>query len=137
MIVVDSSLLVMYFSREPGWRRAREILLEPVVTLDLAVKEVANALWKKVLRGEMRLELALRLVGDLASGEAIPLYRQEPLIGEALRAAAAERVTVYDALFIVLADRLRARLATVDEKQARAARRLGVETILVKALPEG
>ncbi|NOZ89193.1 MAG: type II toxin-antitoxin system VapC family toxin [Crenarchaeota archaeon] len=135
MIVVDSSVLVMYFSREPGWRRARELLLEPVVTLDLAVKEVANALWKKVLKGELPLEAAARVVEDLASGRALPLYRQEPLVVRSLEIAARLRVTVYDALFIALAERLHASLATADERQAHAARRLGVETLLLAGAP--
>jgi predicted nucleic acid-binding protein len=44
----DSSALVKYYAREPGWERVRKVVLEDVVTLELAVIEVANALWKKV-----------------------------------------------------------------------------------------
>jgi len=63
--VVDSSALVKYFSREVGWEKAREIVLEGMLTLDLAIKEVVSALWRKVLRGEMGFELALKIVRDL------------------------------------------------------------------------
>jgi len=49
--VIDSSTLVKYFSHEAGWEKAREIILEGMLTLDLAIKEVVSALWKKVLRG--------------------------------------------------------------------------------------
>jgi predicted nucleic acid-binding protein len=42
--VIDSSALIKYFSREEGWERVREVMLEGVVTLDLAIKELSNAL---------------------------------------------------------------------------------------------
>ena len=50
MKVIDSSALIKYFSCEEGWERVREVMLEGVVTLDLAIKELLNALWKKVRR---------------------------------------------------------------------------------------
>ncbi|WP_143522107.1 type II toxin-antitoxin system VapC family toxin [Pyrodictium delaneyi] len=43
----------------------------------MSVKEVANALWKKTLRGEMNSDDAAKIVADLASGT-VPLYSQEP-----------------------------------------------------------
>jgi len=125
--VIDLSILVMYFSREPGWESAERILLEEIVTLDLAVKEVANALWKKVIRREMSLENAVSIVEDLVS-DVIPLYRQERFLPEALRIAARNHITVYDSLFIALAKDLGAVLVTLDKKQADAASREGVET---------
>ncbi len=127
MKVIDSSILVVYFSREPGWENAERILLEEIVTLDLAVKEVANALWKKVIRREMSLENAVSIVEDLVSG-VIPLYRQERFLPEALRIAARNHITVYDSLFIALAKDLGAVLVTLDKKQADAANREGMET---------
>jgi len=128
--VIDSSVLVKYFSGEPGWERAEQALLDVVVTLPLAVKEVANALWKKVLRGELGPEAARRVATDLALG-AVPLYRQEPLMARALELALEARITVYDALFIALAEHLGAPLVTADRRQAEAARRLGLEVELV------
>jgi predicted nucleic acid-binding protein len=40
-----------------------------VITLDLAIKEIINALWKKVSRNEMSFELALKIVKDLVEGK--------------------------------------------------------------------
>jgi len=40
--VIDSSTLVKYFLREAGWEKSREIILEDVLTLDLAIKEVMS-----------------------------------------------------------------------------------------------
>ena len=71
MRVIDSSSLVKYFSREEGWRKVGEYLLEGVVSTDLVVKEVGNALWKKIIRGEMTLEIAQEILRGLAKGTAI------------------------------------------------------------------
>ena len=60
MRAIDSSVIVKYFSREPGWEKAKQVLLEGVVTLNLSAKELANALWKKVVRNEMSYEVAAR-----------------------------------------------------------------------------
>ncbi|MEM3078142.1 MAG: hypothetical protein QXR38_01440 [Nitrososphaerales archaeon] len=47
MRVIDSSALVKFFSREEGWDRVEEVILEGVMSFDLSIKEVVNALWKK------------------------------------------------------------------------------------------
>ena len=44
MRVIDSSALIKYFTREEGWEKVREILLNGAITLDLAVKELGSAL---------------------------------------------------------------------------------------------
>lgn len=133
--VIDSSVLVWYLSREPGWEAAREALLEPAVTLPLAVKEAANALWKKARRGELDPDAAEMILKDLAEG-VIPLEEQEPLVPRAYRIAVQEGITVYDALFIALAERLHAGLITADRRQAEAAERIGVEVRLLRYPPE-
>ncbi len=131
MIVIDSSVLVMYFAREPGWKKAREVILQGPITLDLAVKEVANALWKKARRGEISIEDAITIVEDLARGDAVLLEPQQPYIVEAFRIAFETGITVYDALFIALARKRGLVLATADVKQAEVAQRLGVRVELV------
>jgi predicted nucleic acid-binding protein len=81
--VIDSSTLVKYLSREAGWEKTREIILEGVITLDLAIKEIINALWKKVSRNEMSFELALKIVKDLVEGKPFPIESQEQYLVEA------------------------------------------------------
>ena len=49
MRVIDSSVLVKYFSREKGWEKARKYIVEGAMTLDLAIKEVSNTLRKRPL----------------------------------------------------------------------------------------
>ncbi len=105
MRVIDSSTLIKYLSREVGWKRAREIILGGVLTLDLAIKGVASALWKKVLRGEMSFEPTLKIVRDLVEGKQFPLESQEEYLAEAFEISVKSGVTIYDALFIALAKR--------------------------------
>lgn len=131
MIVIDSSVLVKFFSREEGWKQARRFIEEGAITVDMAVKEVANALWKKVLQGDMELSTALEIVSDLSRGDVVRLVDQKELLGEALKLAAKTRITVYDALFIVLAKRMGLKLVTADRRQAKAAEEAAVEVILL------
>ncbi len=51
VIVVDPSILVKIVAREEGWEEALKLLEEGAMTLDLAVKEAANALREKGVEG--------------------------------------------------------------------------------------
>jgi predicted nucleic acid-binding protein len=46
--VIDSSALAKFLLKEEGWRDLRNVVLEKPYTLDLSIKEVANALWRRV-----------------------------------------------------------------------------------------
>ena len=131
MRVIDSSSLVKFFSREEGWDKVAEVMKEGVVTLDLGIKEVANALWKKILRNEIALNTALTIIRDLAEEKAIPIIDQGKLLAKALSLAVNEKITVYDALFIVAAKEMRTELVTSDRKQIEVAARNGVKTIFI------
>jgi len=132
VIAADSSLLVKFFSKEEGWGEAKKVIEQGVVSLDLAVKEVANALWKKVLRKELAESDAVSLILDLASGEVVKLYDQDRYLKEAFQMAVRHRITVYDALFISLAKMENLELATCDRKQALSAEKEGVNVKLIE-----
>ncbi|RLE73644.1 MAG: PIN domain nuclease [Thermoprotei archaeon] len=127
MRAIDASALVKYFSRERGWERVSELVLEGVASVELVVKEVANSLLKKVRRGEMSAEVALELV------EAVPkivkIEPQAPLVPRALRLALEHSITVYDALYVALAESRGLELITCDVRQASAAERVGVRVL--------
>ena len=131
MRVADSSAIVKYYVHEPGWERVREIMKEGVVTLNFAIIEIANALWRKIMRSEMSVDIAKEIVEDLVIRRAIPLEPFENYITEALKISAQRRVTVYDALFIAFALKKGLELVTVDEKQAEVAKVLGIGVVLV------
>ena len=132
--VVDSSVLAKYLLKEEGWRKAGLVLRERPYTLDLAVKEAANALWKRVtLLGDIGVEKALTLLEDLLRlRRLLRIEPQEAYLQTAFRIAVDRRVTVYDALFIAQAKEKKATLVTSDEKQYRVAQELGVTVELVE-----
>ena len=131
MRVIDSTAIVKYFSREPGWEKVKQVLLEGVVTLDLSVKELANALWKKVVRNEMSYEVAQEIIRDMVEGKALRMESQENHLVDAFKIAVEANITVYDALFIALAKKKELELVTCDAAQAKAARKLGVKVLML------
>jgi predicted nucleic acid-binding protein len=128
--VIDSSALVKYFAREEGWERVRELILEGVVTLDLAIKEVANALWRKVKRGDMSVDVALEIIRDLSESKAVKVMGQDEYIEDAFRIALEYGITVYDSLFIALAERLGVELVTCDGVQGEKAVARGINVVM-------
>lgn len=131
MIVIDSSALAKYLLREDGWREVRKYLEEGCVTLDLAIKEVVNALWKRVVMGHLDEGYAKEVVRSFLESGIVKVEGQGQLLEEALSVAVRRKMTVYDSMFIVLAKRRGLPLLTSDRGQAEAAREEGVETILL------
>mgnify|MGYP001626454639 CR=1 FL=1 len=131
MRVIDSSALIKYFTRESNWDKVKELMSEGVISLDLAIKELANALWKKILRKEIDLGIAVEILKDLIENKPILIEHQENYLIEALDIAIKHRITIYDALFIVLAKKKSMELITSDETQARVAQTNGVRVIIV------
>jgi len=129
--VADSSALVKYFSREEGWEKVREMILEGLVSLPLSIKEVANALWKKALNEEIKIEDVEKILDGLCHSNTIKFENQERYLISAFKTATKNKVTVYDALFIELSKHLKAELITSDLKQAEIAKKEGVKTIIV------
>jgi predicted nucleic acid-binding protein len=129
--VIDSSALIKYFSREEGWENVREVMLEGVVTLDLAIKELSNALWKKVRRAEMSIDIARSILEDLITNKAIPIESEDKYLDKAFEIAVEHGITVYDSLFIAMALKRSLDLITCDENQASIARKLGVKTLTI------
>jgi len=129
--LIDSSALIKYFSREEGWERVREVMLEGVVTLDLAIMELSNALWKKVRRAEMSIDIARSILEDLITNKAIPIESEDKYLDKAFEIAVEHGLTVYDSLFIAMALKRSLDLITCDENQASIARKLGVKTLTI------
>ncbi len=131
MKVIDSSALVKYFSREEGWQKVEEHILDGVITLDLAVKEIANALWKKALKSEVEEHLVREILNDLIKARAIKIMSQDEFIIDAFELAVKHQITIYDALFIAFAKRLKLSLITSDTRQAKIAKEEGIEVLVV------
>lgn len=131
MRVIDTSSLVKYFSKENGWEKVRDYMLYGVITVDLAIKEIANALWKKVLKEEMPVNIATQILSDLLSGNAIATLDEKKYLMKALNIAIQHKVTIYDALFIVATLENNLELITSDEKQKNVAEKLGIKVVYI------
>jgi len=129
--VIDSSSLVKFFSKEEGWEKVAQIIKEGVITLDLSIKEIANALWKKILIGEMNENIAIKILYDLLKGEAIIIVNQDEYLIEAFKIANRNKITIYDSLFIALAKSKNLELVTSDKKQYEIAKNEGVNSLFV------
>ena len=113
-------------------KRIMEILREKPYTIELAVKEVANSIWKRVkLLKDIDENKALTILGDLLklTRTALRIEPQDIYLGQALEIALKNDATIYDSLFIAQALTKKAILVTSDKKQAQIASRLGIRSI--------
>ncbi|MFO8070964.1 MAG: type II toxin-antitoxin system VapC family toxin [Polyangia bacterium] len=129
-VVVDASVAVKWLVAEDSEQvdAARRLLLEDhdLLAPELLLAEAANAIWKKLRRGQVTREQ-----GDLAA-EALPRFfnhteKMERLIRPAWRIAAERNHPVYDCVYMALAEKARASLATFDERLASLARETGMD----------
>jgi len=105
-------------------------LEEGCVTIDLAIKETINALWKRVVMGDIDEGYAKEVVRSFLESGVVKVEEQDQLLEEAFSIAVKRRMTVYDSAFIALAKRKGLPLLTSDRKQAEVAEEEDVKTIL-------
>lgn len=123
-VVVDSSVGLKWYVPEVHSGEAVRLLgeaFEPHVPGHFYV-EVASTLWKKVvLRGELTEEQARDLRNALDEVPALS-HPTAGLLDEAFEIALATRRTIYDCLYIALAERLGCVAVTADAKLYNATR---------------
>jgi len=121
VFIVDASVVVKWFVPEVHSEAARRLLTLPHEFLapDLLFAETANTIWKKIRRGELKLEEGRRLVADIGR-IAVETVSCRALAEDAHALANATGRTVYDALYVALAVRLDTCLITADDRLAAA-----------------
>ncbi|MDY6918242.1 MAG: type II toxin-antitoxin system VapC family toxin [Chloroflexota bacterium] len=126
MVVIDASLAAKWLLPEVHSDKAyilarswAEQGIQPIAPYLMPV-EVANALHRRVMRKEVSVDVATRLLDSLlASG--IELLEQPHLHSRALELASQLRQdAAYDAHYLALAEILRCELWTADERFYRA-----------------
>ena len=124
IIVVDASVAVKWVIPEvlsdqaESLRGRADRLLAP----DLLLPEAANALWKKLTRGEITAREAAQAI-DLLMQSGLDLRPSGPLLGRALTLARRLRHPVYDCIYLALTQAEGATLITADQRLlARVAR---------------
>ncbi len=119
------TLLAGLVSQPPAWE---------LWTPDFYLIECANALWKEVrFHGLPQADARSQL--SYLTHLAIKITPSSALISRALDIGMAQMTTVYDALYIALADSLSCELITDDAKQATAAKALGVKLTPITDFP--
>jgi predicted nucleic acid-binding protein len=114
--VADSSYLIEGILRDAALLE-NEILVSP----DLALYEVVNALWKHetLLRDLKDPQERIELLLGLVSNERVQLVRPDRrLLNETYALSAKHGLSIYDSVFITLALQLKMELATFDSKQS-------------------
>ncbi len=132
LIVVDASAACELLLRGPHEQRLIELVLSEGASVhapDLVSVEVTHVIRRKAVTGEISVQRADEIREDLAD---LPMhcYPSRPLLDRAW--ALRDNITVYDALYVALAEALEATLVTADHALARAAARtsaISIETI--------
>jgi predicted nucleic acid-binding protein len=127
-LVIDASVAVKWILPEPGsddaaaLRTADADLIAP----SLVVAEIGNAIWKAARRGDIgRSDAAKALRTAVAHFSAIMPF--DDLAETAIEMAIDLRHPIYDCLYLALARRENAPLATADEAMVAAARKAKVK----------
>ncbi|MCL5068524.1 MAG: type II toxin-antitoxin system VapC family toxin [Thaumarchaeota archaeon] len=126
--IIDSSALTKYVAKERDWAKIEKYLAS-ADSLELALIETGNALWKKTLKKEIDLETTKKIV-QILSGS-IWFLDQQKYVARALEIAVKYRITVYDSLFVACAEMENSDLISCDGRQIEVAEELGIKTISV------
>lgn len=128
MLLTDSSAIVKFVSKEPGWESIAGYMGDSL-SLSLSVAELGSALRKKVIKKEVRQAAASNIINEYAQHTV--LLDQNRYIGTALDIAIKNNLSIYDSLFIAAAAEEGYDLLTCDNKQSKIAKKIGVSTISV------
>lgn len=126
MVVVDASVALKWVLDESGQADALALLDEDILHApDFLLIEVANVLWSKVRRRVIDRAQA-DAAYDAIAGVPMAYTTMSELALPARSLAHALDLSVYDALYAALAQRLRCALATADVRLARAVEASGI-----------
>ena len=133
MIAIDASSLAKYILREENWEEVRKYLLKESCSLNLALAEVSNAIWKhNMLYGKVSKKQANKMFKALEKlRDVVILEPFEKYLGNAVKIAVDKKITVYDALYIAQA-KVIGKLLTSDDRQRKIAKELGIDVIFIE-----
>lgn len=130
-MVLDPSVAVRWLVQEVGTAEAVALLDEPLAwrAPRLLLTEAASALRRKASGNEIRVDIALQAIQalvDAVDDGVIRLADDEDLVIAALTLALAAGHKLPDCLYVALAEREGAGLATADRQLAALARSRGI-----------
>jgi predicted nucleic acid-binding protein len=124
-VVADSSVVAKWVLPEADTPLAERVLTDTaaaggrVIVLDLALVEVANAIWKRCHRKPIA-PADVPVLFQLLTRHPLRVEPALPLVAQALDVATRYDRAVYDALFVALARQLGVRGVTADDPLAQA-----------------
>jgi predicted nucleic acid-binding protein len=131
-LIVDASVAVRWYLLEDGVATAETILHrdEDLIAPEIVLAEIGNAVWKRVRKNEVSVEDATEIIARATSVFAT-LVPIRMLAIDAMRISGQFDHPIYDCLYIALAIREGATLATADRKMAALAEQAGVAVEMV------
>lgn len=134
MIVIDASSLAKYILREENWKDVRKYLEnEDVFSLNLALAEISNAVWKhyalhkKISRKEAKTIFeAIKILKDVVFFEPMEKY-----LGKAMKISIERKIPIYDSLYISQAINY-GKIITSDKLQAKIANKMDIKVEYVE-----
>jgi len=116
-LVVDASVAAQWLVPDNNTAEALQILqLVPfLIAPELLLAEVANTLWKRVQRGELSRTEGEALITAFLTIP-VDIYPHIPLLPLAWNIATATGITIYDSLYVALANTKQAPLITADKR---------------------
>ena len=119
-VVVDASVAAKWVLNEPDSEAARRIFERgPLLVPDLLWAELGSLLWRRQCVGEFSVADARMMLLDLRK---LPVksYAINPLLPLAFEIALAIDHSVYDCVYLALADRENCRVVTADRRLRNA-----------------
>lgn len=116
-LVVDASVAVKWFLPEPDSGEALRLAAAPFVPIapSLLWSELANAVWKRIRRGEVELSVWPAMADTLSLAVEFRIVRPE-LLGKAIGIAVEFSHPVYDCQYLALAIEEDAPIVTADRR---------------------
>jgi predicted nucleic acid-binding protein len=129
--LIDASALASYVLKEEGSGKIREYLAQGVMSVELVIKETANAILmatKRKMIGSQQFEIYLGALKALLKSN-IKLVDQRDILEESFKIALKNDLTIYDAIYITSAKKQKIPLLTCDKRQAKVAKGEGIDVI--------
>lgn len=121
LFIIDASVGVKWFFREPGSEQSLQFLRRfnrneiRLVVPEIFYLEVASACWKSIRRREVPFEVGIANLDDLLD-LSLETYSDRELSDVALENALRFGVSVYDAIYLSLAEVYAAPFFTADRE---------------------
>jgi len=118
-VILDSSVIAAIFFKEDSSEKAEKAAESyELITVDLAIAEVANVAWKRVMFFDESKEIALKALRrstNFITG-ACEVISTRKLLEDAFAIAIEDKITIYDSFFIAASEREKVPLLTTDGK---------------------